>query len=177
MIKHLQETPDMVLNYVPLNLVSVKLVLFTDDSFDNARGFKSRLGFVLVMGDGVGNANMVHYGSSRCHHVTRSELASEIHSLEHVFDILYVVKHLLEQLLNRKLELETYVDSISAFEVILNQVKTFQKRLLIDIHALREFYAAGRIFEIGMATWATKTRRPHVEGYGQVAVVAHRHNA
>lgn len=114
----------MGLSYVHLDLASAKLVLFTDASFANARGLTSQLGYVILMVDKDCRANVIHYGSSRCHRVTRSVLSSELHALVQGFDIAYVLQHLFAELMDRRLEIEAYVDSRSVFDVVAKQGKT-----------------------------------------------------
>lgn len=148
-ITHLQATADVGLNFVPLELETCRLVLFTDASFANARDLKSQLGFLLLMADANDNANIVHFGSSRCQRVTRSVLASEIHSLVLGFDVAYVVQHMLNEIIGRKLKIEAYVDSRSTFDIVAKQGKTVEKRLQIDIHCLKQSYSNGELSKLG----------------------------
>lgn len=50
-MNHLQQTPDVVLTFFPINLDKIRLVMFTDASFANARELKSQLGFILLIVD------------------------------------------------------------------------------------------------------------------------------
>lgn len=52
-----------------------------------------------------GNANTVHYGSTRCHLVTRSVLTSEIHALLQGSDAVYVIRHILTEILGKRIEI------------------------------------------------------------------------
>ena len=45
------ETCDIELVFVPLDFSSLRLMLFTGASFDNASNFRSQLGFVIVLAD------------------------------------------------------------------------------------------------------------------------------
>jgi len=76
LIKYCKKTKDIGLKFVKLDLDSTKIVLFTDSSFANAKNLKSQLGFVIALVDKENNANIIHFGSSRCQRVTRSAMAS-----------------------------------------------------------------------------------------------------
>lgn len=144
MIKHLKTTADAGLTVVPLQLATMRFVLYTDTSFSNARSSKSQLGFVLLLLDGNDNGNVSHYGSRIFHPVTRSVLASEVHGLVQGFFVSFDIHHMLKEVLRKKLKIEAYVDSRSVFDVVSNQGKTVEKRLQIDIQALKESYVGVR---------------------------------
>lgn len=148
-VNHLKATKERGLKFVPINMKTARLVLFTDSSFANATDFKSQLGFLLLIVDDNHRANIVHYGSSRCRRVTRSVMASELHSLTMGFDNAYVVQHLLMEITGRLLEIEAYIDSKTVFDVVAKQGRTGEKRLAIDVSALRESYACGELARLG----------------------------
>lgn len=148
-IKHLHNTKHIGLKYKTLTIEEVKLVLVTDASFANARNLRSQIGFVLMMVDNDGVANIIHYGSSRCKRVTRSIMAAEIHGLVYGFDQTYVVREALEEVLDRKISIEVYVDSKSVFDVVVKDGSTSEKRLQIDIFALRESYSRAELNKLG----------------------------
>lgn len=68
-------------------MASVRIVVLSDASFDNAVNFNSHLVFVIMMPDIMHHANTVHYGSDRCHRVLRSVMAAEVHALVHAVDM------------------------------------------------------------------------------------------
>lgn len=103
-------------------------------------------------------------------------MATEIHSLLQGFDIYYVMKHLLKQLLYRKVGLETALNYRSALNDNAKKDTTSEKRLLMDIHALEESFAAGELSTLGFLRAQQNPGRPHDKGYGQVAVAGHRVN-
>lgn len=72
----MNSTEGMGLNYVPVDMDSGRMILYTDWSFANAPDLRSQLGFVSVLLHDQGSANIIHYGSARYHRVTRSVMAS-----------------------------------------------------------------------------------------------------
>jgi len=139
------ETCDVPLQYVPLDRKSVRLTLFTDASFANTDRLKSQLGFVLSLTDSNNRSNIVHYGSSSCKRVTRSVMAAELHALIYGFDNAYLVRDILEEVLQQKIEIDGYLDSRTVFNVVAKSSSTLEKRLQIDVHALRESHAKGEL--------------------------------
>lgn len=68
-------------------------------------------------------ANIINYGSARWHRVTRSVIASEIHSLPQVFDVAYGIRNILEDILRDWEEIRTYMDSRSVIYVVTKRLK------------------------------------------------------
>lgn len=148
-IRYLQATKTRGLTYVPLDLRTVPIIILTDASFANATRLRSQLGYVILILDAKQRANIVHYGSSRCKGVVRSVLAAEVHGLLLGFDFGLLVKDLLEEILGRTLLMEAMVDSWTLFSVIAKDAPTTERRLQIDVAALRESYAKGELHRIG----------------------------
>ena len=156
-IHYCQKTKTQGLKYVRLDPNSLRLILFTDSSFANAENFASQLGFVLVLADGNGNSNIVHFGSVRCRRVTRSVMASELLALVYGFDCSFVVKHSLDNILPTKIPLDVFIDSRTVFNTIAKRSGTLEKRLSIDAYALRQSHFIGEIRKIG---WIASKENP-----------------
>ena len=147
--KFLKATIDQGLNYVPLNLGKARLVLMTDASFANASGMKSQLGYILLMADDKGDCNVLHYASNRCKRVARSVMAAELFALVIGFDYAYLVRDLILELTGIEMMIEALVDSKTVFDVIAKDAKTTERRLRIDVMALRQSYDAGELEKVG----------------------------
>ncbi len=141
---------------------TLRLVLFTDASFANSDNLKSQIGFVLALADASGNANIIHYGSSRYKRVTRSVLAAEVHALVYGFDNAFVARDILKEILGRDIPIDGIVDSRTLFNEIAKNSTTEEKRLQIDVHALRESHESGRTSQFSMGSRKSKhSRRTH----------------
>jgi hypothetical protein len=75
------DTANQGLEFVRLDLETVRIVVLCDASFANADAYRSQLGFAFLMVDGNNNANLEHYASQRCTRVTRSVMAAALHEL------------------------------------------------------------------------------------------------
>ncbi|KAH8755082.1 hypothetical protein F5883DRAFT_687434 [Diaporthe sp. PMI_573] len=140
---------------------TAKLVVFVDGSFANNRDLSSQIGFVLALaneelnGNGTQQkirGNILHWASTKCKRVTRSVLASEIYGMANGFDIAAVVSTTLhivtDQLGLPRIPLAVCTDSYSLYECLVKLGTTKEKRLMVDILALRQSYEKREISEI-----------------------------
>lgn len=72
-------------------------------------------------------------------------MASEIHALVHGFDSAYITKHLIEEVMGTKLEIDRYVDSKTLIDVVSKSAATSEKRVQIDDQSLRECQENGEL--------------------------------
>ncbi|RAL67679.1 hypothetical protein DID88_008420 [Monilinia fructigena] len=101
-IKWQKENSSRGLNYVPLDLDSLKIVVFADASFANNKDYSSQIGYVVVMMDKHDNANIIHWSSIKCKRITRSVLASELYGFVQGFDISAAITATVGAILNQE---------------------------------------------------------------------------
>jgi hypothetical protein len=153
------ENLDRGLHYVTVNLTEAKLIVFVDGSFANNRDLSSQLGFVLMLVSESIDANtftirgnVIHYSSTKCKRVTWSVLASEIYGMVNGFDIGIAIATTLRMITERirlpAIPLVICTDSYSPYECLVKLGTTKEKRLMIDIMALRQSYERREITEI-----------------------------
>ncbi|KAF1934617.1 hypothetical protein EJ02DRAFT_490487 [Clathrospora elynae] len=165
-LKWQAENLERGLRYVPLNLATAKLVVFTDGSFANNQDLSSQLGYLIVLAnkdahsypgsylDGTFNirGNVVYWSSTKCKRVTRSVLASKTYGMVSGVDIaiaiLTTLKMVTERLGLLPIPLIVCTDSYSLYECLVKLGTTNEKRLMIDIMALRQSYERREIAEI-----------------------------
>lgn len=138
------------LHFVPLDEDSLRVVVVTDAAFANAEGFRSQLGFVILLVDKYNCANIVHYGSLRSPRVTRSVMAAELIALVVGFDHAFWVRKMVSEILGRRAEIMAAVDSKTVFDTVMRLSSTLEKRLQIDAYALHEAHRVGDLAEL---TW------------------------
>ena len=149
------------LSYVPLDLSSMILYVFVDGSFANNKDLTSQIGFVIVLGNERANeheksfslrGNIIHWQSVKCRRVTRSVLASEIYGMVNGFDAAYVLKQLLVEITKRLNKPATRMvmctDSLSLYQCLVQLGTTAEKRLMIDLMALRQSYEEREVDEV-----------------------------
>jgi len=147
------------LRFQELDLETAKLFVFVDGSFANNQDMTSQIGYILVLGnEAQGEAeftltgNTIHWSSTKCKRVTRSVLASEIYGMVSGFDIGYVIANTLATITKRlnlpRIPLILCTDSFSLYQCIVQLGTTTEKRLMIDIIALRQSYENREVDEI-----------------------------
>lgn len=147
--------------YITLDLTQAQLYIFVDGSFANNKDLSSQIGFVVLYGTERSNdqencftvsGNIIHWQSVKCKRVTRSVLASEIYGMVSGFDAAWVLKYTLSTITER-LNLPTTrmvmcTDSYSLYQCLVQLGTTAEKRLMIDLMALRQSYEEREIDEI-----------------------------
>jgi hypothetical protein len=139
------ESADLGLRFVQLDKDSVRIALFADASFANSDSYGSQIAFVVCLVDEQNRANIVHYGSQKCRRVVRSVMAAELHALVYGFDHAFMVKTISEEILGRVVHIDAYIDSRTVFNTVARLGSTLEKRLQIDIHALRQSHHRGEL--------------------------------
>jgi hypothetical protein len=142
------------------DLGSAKLYVFVDGSFANNSDLSSQLGFIILLANEnidedhkfTVRGNIIHYASVKSKRVTRSVLASEIYGMVAGVDMAYAISTTLRMITNQ-LNLPTIptivcTDSYSLYECLVKLGTTKEKRLMIDIMALRESYERRELYEI-----------------------------
>ncbi|EED13594.1 hypothetical protein TSTA_098510 [Talaromyces stipitatus ATCC 10500] len=134
------ENPKRGLRFIPLDLTKAKIMIFTDGSFANNRDLTSQIGFLIAM------------VSSKCKRVTRSVLASEIYGLTTGFNygitLASTIKMITDHLNLPTIPVVVCTDSYSLYECLVKLGTTKEKRLIIDLIALRQLYEKREIDEI-----------------------------
>ncbi|EAQ91626.1 hypothetical protein CHGG_03561 [Chaetomium globosum CBS 148.51] len=155
------DSQDRGLTFLPLNLETARLYVFVDGSFANNRDFTSQLGFAIILAneDEINDrhefsitGNLIHFSSTKSKRVTRSVLASEVYGMVAGVDMAYALASTLRQItahLNLP-AIPTIVctDSYSLYECLVKLGTTKEKRLMIDIMALRQSYERRELQEV-----------------------------
>ncbi|KAF5503979.1 hypothetical protein CGCF413_v004518 [Colletotrichum fructicola] len=160
-LKWQMDSLDRGLTFIPVDLATAKLFVFVDGSFANNADLTSQLGFVIILANEQTNdgsseftihGNIVHFSSTKSKRVTRSVLASEIYGMVAGVDMAYAIASTI-RMINSNLKLapiQTVVctDSYSLYECLVKLGTTKEKRLMIDIMALRQSYERRELNEI-----------------------------
>lgn len=147
------------LHFLPLDLASAKLFVFVDGSFANNKDYSSQIGYVIVLGNETPGSedfsltgNILHWSSTKCKRVTRSVLASELYAMASGVDMAISISTTLN-MVTSKLRLPNIptivcTDSLSLYECMIKLGTTKEKRLMIDIMAIRQSYERRELSEV-----------------------------
>jgi hypothetical protein len=155
------ESEDRGITFIPLDLPTAKLFIFVDGSFANNRDLTSQLGFVIVLANETTmddrneftiRGNIIHYSSTKSKRITRSVLASEVYGMVAGVDMAYAIATTLQMVLTRlnlpHVPTIVCTDSYSLYECLVKLGTTKEKRLMIDIMALRQSYERRELHEV-----------------------------
>jgi hypothetical protein len=136
------------LRYVKLDQSTLRLVVFTDASFANNKDLSSQIEYVICLADDT-HANILHWSSIKCKRVTRSVLAAELYAMVHGFDVDSVLKSTLTKMLGLgPIPLILVIDFKSLYDCLVRLEITVEKRLMVDVMALRQSYERREITEV-----------------------------
>jgi hypothetical protein len=158
-IKWQMEHVDRGINYIPLNLPTVRLFVYVDASFANNKDLSSQIGYVIFLaneereeGSFIMTGNMIHWSSTKCRRITRSVLASEIYAMVNGVDagisFNTTINMILAKLGIPNIPMIVCTDSFSLYECLVKLGTTKEKRLMIDIMSMRQAYEKQEIFEV-----------------------------
>lgn len=143
-----KENSSKGLKFVKLDHKTLQISVFTDASFANNKDMSSQVGYVIVLADATGKANIIHWSSTKCKRITRSVLASELYAMAYGFDIATALKGTIDQILQTQVPLILYTDSKSLYDCLVKLGTTTEKRLMVDVMCLRQAYERRQIMEV-----------------------------
>ena len=92
-IKFLKATPKIFLRSPPLDRHTLRMVVYSDASFNNLVENRSQLGYVILLSDASNQCALIHYSSHKSTRVTRSSMAAETLTFSNAFDNALIIKH------------------------------------------------------------------------------------
>ena len=149
-IKHLKKTKYRSLRFPKLDQDSLRITTHSDASFSNNDDNSSQIRFIILLSDATNNCAILRYSSYKSRRIARSSMAAETFAFADAFDAAYAIKFDLEKLLNKSIPLLMLTDSKALFDVITRSKYTTEKRLMIDIAAVRQAYNEKEINNIAL---------------------------
>jgi hypothetical protein len=158
-LKWQMDNQERGLRFIALPLPRAKLFVFVDGSFANNHDLSSQIGYIVTLGIEEGTngsftwtGNVIGYSSTKCKRVTRAILASELYSMVAGVDMAISLSTTFA-LICRQLSINNFpvivcTDSFSLYECLVKLGTTKEKRLMIDIMALRQSYERRELAEI-----------------------------
>ena len=121
-----------------MNLASSKIVVFCDARYANLTDGGSQGGHIIFLCDSFGRCCPVSWCSRRIKRVARSTLSAETQAAVEALDAAYMLKRFISELLGIDPDVELFTDNKSMIDAINTTNLMVDKRLRVDIAALRE---------------------------------------
>lgn len=148
LVNHLHNTARMKLRYVTLDPKSLQLIVFCDGSFASNEDLSSQCGYIVLMADEQGKANLLHCASAKTKRIVRSVLGAETLGLSNAADMGVSLMTDIRDMLGEQLQLHLLTDSETLFSVLIKSTTTSELRLMIDIAAAKQSFDRNEITTI-----------------------------
>ena len=148
-----------------LNLNELTIKVFTDASFNNIEGGQSQGGYIVFLTDQSNRSSPICWSSNRVRRVVRSTLAAETLASADGSDTAHYLAKMLQQFLSKTPKITCFTDSRSLFESAGSTKAVSDRRLRVEISALRELIQNNEI----VLKW--------IEGSLQISNVLTKHGA
>ena len=131
---------NVTLRYPCLSLKSVRLAVYSDASYGNLKDGNSQGAYVIFLCDETGRCSPIAWSSRKVKRVARSSLAAETLAAVEALDEAYLISVLLQEFLGEKKprEIDLITDNKSLYDAVHTSNLLLDKRLRVDIAALRE---------------------------------------
>ena len=124
------------------DLNNCKIIVYSDASHANLpNGVSSAGGFIIFLADNKGNVCPLYWESRKIRRVVKSTLAAETLAAADAIDNAYYLGEILSEILFRHgkdIPIELYVDNKSLHDNVFSVKNVAEKRLRIDIAAIKE---------------------------------------
>lgn len=130
------------LRFVDINHKSMDVVACIDASFATNMDRSSQLGVLILLRErDTGRANVVHFASLKSKRVCKSVLAAELFAMVDGFDLAFSIRDAVVKVTgDDDINLTIYTDSQTLFGLCVSLASPTEKRLQIDLAAIRQAY-------------------------------------
>lgn len=142
----------MIFPCLSQELSDLKIIVFTDASLGNINDGTGSIGaYVVWLADRTGLCCPLAWHANKIKRVVRSTIAAEALSLQEGLEAGYYYRTMVEEILGvryKTIPIIAYTDIKSVIEAVFSTKLVDDKRLRIDIAAIREFITANDINQI-----------------------------
>ena len=158
MVTKLRNDPEIRMVYKPIDLKTMKLVVYSDSAYGNLPRHGSQCGYIIFLTDEDEiNSNPIAWKSVKIERVCQSALAAEglgmVKAIDHAAFIMETIQKMLKR--EEKIPIVCFTDNKSLFEVLQKTKDHEEKRLVCALAPIR--YAIERN-EIVVRRIASKER-------------------
>ena len=138
-IKFLKSNRSFI-TFSSLHLISAKVTMYSDASFNNPCNGASQGGHIVLLTDQFNNSCPISWKSKKVRRIARSTLAAETLSFSDGSDTAYFINPLAQEagLVRSPCPIFTYTDNRSLHDIANTITQVADRRLRIEISAIRE---------------------------------------
>ena len=157
-VKFIQNTTTFI-RISNFDIEPLNIKLYSDASFSNLPNGGSQGGFIILLSDKYSNVTPIAWSSINLKRVARSTIAAEALALSDGCDTSYFVASLTKEMIfteqHNDNNIEAFTDNPSLYETLHTKKPILDKRLRIEITALREMYEKNEL----QISWTEKQHR------------------
>ena len=146
LIRYVQYSSDFSLIFRFINWSRAFILLYTDSSLGNVEDSYSQGAFVLFLAelkkDGI-SVTLLDWNSKKLRRIARSSLTAETLAMNDSVDHGLYMRALIREFIGRDLKIEVLNDNNNLIQLIHSDKSTTEKRILLDLAALREHFRTG----------------------------------
>lgn len=124
------------------------MTVYTDASPANNDDLSSQLGFIALLCDNNDYAHILDYSSKKSKRAVRFIHGGDVYAFADGLERAFMLRQELKTVYNRITPLQILTDSLQMFDVNTKASPTTERRLMIDIVAVREAYKLQEISNV-----------------------------
>ena len=137
---------EQFLKIAKLKMETAKIVAYSDASFANLAGGSSQLGYIIFLADDSGASIPLAWSSKKSKRVARSTLTAETLAAIEAVELALMMRQTIQTILAVKLPpISLFVDNKSLHDAAKTTNTLADKRLMIDMSALRQMVEKGEL--------------------------------
>lgn len=115
------------------------------------------VGYIILLDDGTGRAEINHFASMKEKRVVRSVLGAQIFAFSDVVDVAIMLRHALRAIQQPERPLIELTDSSMLFSVVVTSTTTTMKRIDFDVQSAREAFECS---DVSKGEWMCRELNP-----------------
>ena len=145
-IRRFRKEAYLPLRYLKLYDTQLHIRVYSDAPYANNSDGSSQLRYIIYICDGSNLCQPLYWSSHKAKRVSGSVLGSETMAFADSFDMAFNLRHDIQRMMNIKIPIMMFTDSLSLFDVITKASTTVEKRLMIlhslDVRCMRTYSAS-----------------------------------
>lgn len=136
--------------YHPLHLETVYMRIWAGASFVSNEDHSFQMGFLIALYEDRDQCHVLDYSSKKSRRAVHSMMGGELYAFTEAFDAGFILVYDVRKPLDQHITLRMFTDSKQVFTIITLGRRPTERRLAINITAIRETYERRKIDSAGL---------------------------